>query len=240
LDKFTTIRISLFAILFFWMQQAFAVSVQPMVSELEPVGSSTRGQLTVKNDSAGTITLEASSWHSAMAKNGTESLSPADDDILLFPPTAVVGPGKTQVIQIQYIGDPELGISKFYRVRVEQLPVKLNSSSEGVAVAFQFDTILNVVPRQSKTQLSVKAIKPLDKPGVYEIEMQNSGTRYASLFESSWVIKSPGGNISLSARQIKESVSGNYVLPQSTRSIVFTPPDGVSLNNASLIISSND
>lgn len=236
---FSKIRVAISVLLLFYFQQAVAISVQPMVSELEPVGSNTRGQLTVKNNSSAVITLEATAWHSVILADGEESLSPADDDVLLFPPTAVVGAGKTQIIQIQYIGDPELRVSKFYRIRVSQLPVELEKSGNGVALAFQFDTSLHVVPRRSKSDLSVKAIKPLESTGTYEVDLQNNGTRYVSLFQSKWTIESPSGDIALSPKQIREAVKGNYVLPGASRTVIFTPPDGVSLENANLKISSS-
>jgi len=238
MDLYFIRRLALFVALLMWFQQTMAISVRPMISELEPIGHSTRGQLIVNNDSKSAVTLEATPWHSDMSTDGAETLTPADDDILLFPPTAIVPPGKSQVIQIQYVGDPELSVSKFYRVRVEQLPVKQANSSGGVGLAFRFDTILNVVPKQARAELSIKAIQPLDTPGMYKLEILNSGSRYATLHNSKWVIKSSNGEISLSSEQIKKSLIGNYVLPNSSRLVTFTLPEGLSLENSSLSVTS--
>jgi P pilus assembly chaperone PapD len=235
----TIIRFAIVILMLGCFQHALAMSVQPMISEIAPIGSNARSSMTVVNNSSTAITVEASAWHIVSSTDGKETLEFADDDILVFPPTAVIGAGKSQLMQIQYIGDPELRVSKFYRLRVEQLPVKLEESTDAVNISYQIGTILIVDPEHSKSDLVINSIKPTEA-GTYEISLQNNGTRYVSLNQMRWTLQSLEGDISLSEKQISESINRNYVFPESSLMVVFTPPEGVSSDNATLLITGSE
>jgi P pilus assembly chaperone PapD len=215
-----------------------AATVQPMRFELSPIGADSRTKLQLTNDSSETITVEATSWRSAVSSDGNETLTPADDDIIVFPPTAVVDPGKTQYFQVQYIGDPELSASQLYRVRVEQLPVKLDKSKSGLAVTLQFNTMLNVVPPGSSAVTKINSIKPGKDPGSLIVELKNSGNRFVRLHDTIWTIDRAGKSSVVPNSVVRELVPDVLVLPHSTRNITVTPPPSMALQNSSITISS--
>ena len=227
-----------FPLLLFWLSIGivYAATVQPMRFELSPAGQNSRAKLKIFNDGARPITVEASPWISKVSPEGEETVSPADDDIIVFPPTAIVEPGKTQFFQVQYVGEPELSVSRFYRVRIEQLPVKLDRSEDGLSLAFRFNTMLNVVPPQSIASPKVSSITPADNGDSYTIEFINTGSRFVRLHETSWVVTTRGETTELSNARVRDLVPDVLVLPESSRIITVTPSSDLELNNASIFI----
>lgn len=211
-----------------------AATVQPMRFELSPTGVNSRAKVQVTNDSTVPITVEATSWLSAVTPDGSETLSAADDDIIVFPPSAIVGPGKKQFFQVQYIGNPELSSSRLYRMRIEQLPVK--QADGKIALAFQFNTMLNVVPAGATALPEVSSIERATTPGSYTIEFRNRGNRFVRLHDTTWTISTPDGNIEWSNAEVRGLIRDALVLPQSTRILSVTPPQDLELENASITI----
>ena len=217
---------------------AHSTTVAPMVSEIEPFGINSRTKLTIQNDSNNPVTIEASPWLSVLSQEGQESLTAADDSVIIFPPTMVIPAGKTQILQVQYVGDPEISESLFYRIVVEQLPIKLDESSTGVNVAFKFRTFLHVVPAEAKASLSISTAEPIDSKGNYRVKIENSGSKFASLQESRWTIKDGDKVVELNAEEINELVKANLILPNSSRNVDIKAPSGMALENATILISS--
>ncbi|MGB5865220.1 MAG: fimbria/pilus periplasmic chaperone, partial [Sulfitobacter sp.] len=84
---------------------AHAQRVEPMRFELEPSGNGTQTTLQVTNTRSFPITIEAVPSVLTIDENGDETLTPADDDFLIFPPQVVIAAGKTQSIRVRYIGE---------------------------------------------------------------------------------------------------------------------------------------
>lgn len=212
-----------------------ATSVQPMIFELQPSGKNARTQLIVSNNQSDSITIEVVTLKSSISPQGVETHTPADDDIFAFPPTAIVKPGQKQVIQVQYIGDPLIQASQLYRVRVSQLPVKLDNQSNSLNFLFNFDTAVNVVPPNSKPNIKVLSIASTPTDGVYAIQLANSGSKFISLHNSNWTVRTAAGSIKLNPSLMTELVDGNYLLPGATRTVNLSTPQGVSLAGISAI-----
>jgi len=108
-----------------------AFSVQPLLMELAPLGGASRASMSVTNANARAVTIEALPMRLAHDGNGREVLTDAEDELLVFPPVAIVQPGSAQTLQVQYIGDPELAVSGTYRVLVQNVPVSLEGGEDG-------------------------------------------------------------------------------------------------------------
>lgn len=224
------------AILVFSGSVVHALGVRPMVSELQPIGSNARTALTVYNDGDSVMTIEASPLSMALSLTGEETLTPADDDIIVFPPTAIIQPGQSQVLQVQYIGDPEISVSRVYRVQIEQLSVAMDKKTAAVQVNFKMNTILHVAPVASESSLVVNSITSGAESGVSLIEVANTGNRYAAMYSSSWVISSGDNTLQLDSAELETRLDGNLVLPNQTRVLQFKVPEGIDLQNASIEI----
>lgn len=207
-----------------------------MTNSVEPIGRHARTTIVVENTTTVKKSIEVSAWIAHLAHGGEESLAAADDDILVFPPAATLAPGAIQKIQIQYVGDPEISASRLYRVKVEELSVKRNNGPISVDVNYVFNTMLHVVPEQSRPKVRVIGVKPASTANAYKVEIENYGSRYASMQESTWFLKSETGETTLDSRLLQQYLKGNLVLPNSKREFELQLPQDSNLGNANLTL----
>jgi len=222
-----------------WLSAAVhAMGVQPMVFELEPIGSKSRSVISITNDSNEPISVEAIPHRMSLDQSGHETREPADDDLLIFPPVAIIPAGETQAVQVQYVGDPEIAQSVSYRVSVMQVAVKLEgqSAQSGMAVTSNFHTLLNVSPAGSSANLQVEAIDATDTAGKWRMTISNSGNRFARLSRTRWTLQSNGKTVDLAPNDVAQRAEGNLVLPESSLDILFNAPDGLDPTNTTIAI----
>lgn len=231
-------NILLFALLSFTTPLVFAFSVQPMVFELDASGGNSRTTLTIANDGSTPLSIELIPQRITIDDAGKETRTPADDDLLLFPPVALVNPGTSQVVQVQYVGDPEIAQSIPYRVSVNQVAVNVGSdASEGIRVAANFNTLLNVVPLASNAALGVESIeKNQSDPAKWTLMIKNTGNKYARLSRTEWVVRDGQQVVELSSSEVAKRSESDLMLPNRTRIVVFTPPDGMNAKTSTVEI----
>lgn len=216
---------------------AMAMSVQPMVMELDPLGRNSRVVIRVENKDSAPLTIEAHPRRLEMAADGAETLHAADDDLLVFPPVAIVAAGGTQSIQVQYVGDPELVESRAYRVSIEQVPVDFeHSGTAQVGVVASMHTLLNVVPAKATPSLQVLSIA--EDGDDWILEIRNAGNRYARFSETRWTVESGDRSVRLDSQELGERLDRNLILANSTLKIAFRPPPGLKANRSRVSISS--
>ena len=90
-------------------------------------------------------------------ENGERKLSNGGEDLLVFPPQAVVPAGGTQVFRVQWAGEPMLDKSKSYLLSITQVPVKLAPTQSSVQVVVSFGVVVNVAPPQGSPALKLIA-----------------------------------------------------------------------------------
>ena len=133
-----------------------AQRVEPMVFELASSGTKSTTSLRVSNNKSSPLTIEVEPTRISLDDEGNETRTLAEDDFLIYPPQSILQPGKTQVIKVKYIGDPNIDISKAYRISVKQVPVDLGlGDTTGVGLLLNFNTLANVIPAKAKAELSV-------------------------------------------------------------------------------------
>ncbi|MGR5119698.1 hypothetical protein ACPV5L_13075 [Vibrio astriarenae] len=204
-----------------------AYSVQPMVSEISPAGSSSQLMMQVENTGSTPLELQIDPYQLKFDEQQKEQLVEAFEDILVIPPTTIIQPGKFQSILVRYIGDPTINSSKSYRIVFDQAEVQnpLDKGRSSVKVKYQFLTLLNVKPANSSPD--IKHERTYTENGKWFLELTNNGTSYARLSRMEWKVGSPGSLLAISANDIRSHVSGNLLLPQQTRSFEFIPFDGI-------------
>jgi len=207
-----------------------AMTVQPMVKEISPTGRSSQYSIHIDNPSSKALTIELIPRRIEISRQGEEKWSAADDELLVIPVTAIIQPGKSQTVMVQYIGDPAIEHSKAFRVSVKQVSIDLSGTNQqAIGIGVNFNTLLNVAPQASTAQLSVKSLKPVGNK--WQMELQNSGDRYARVTRTNWTFTSRGGaQQQFTGKQIKSHLNGNLVLPHSTRVFTMTPVNNISLN----------
>ena len=199
-----------------------AQRVYPLVFELAPFGSDAQTSLWIENSGQTPTSVEIVVNSVSMTEDGTESWTPADEDFLIFPPLAVVQPGGTQKVAVQYVGDPDLKASRAFRVSVRQVPVDLSGSGTvGVAVAVNFNTLANVVPAGVAAELQPRSLTPQAEEGKWEIVLENTGTRFARFSEMEWSFEDAAGQAQVIAgndlKGMTEGNGSNFLPPQTTR-----------------------
>ena len=100
-----------------------AMSVQPVVIELTTFGRGMFATIPVENSFTTPLPVELTVQELGFDENGVVPTGVDPGDLLIFPPQAIIAPGRTQSFRIQWVGDPEIERSKHYYITVAQLPV---------------------------------------------------------------------------------------------------------------------
>jgi len=214
---------------FLFATYADAQRVQPMVFEVEPIGAKSSASLRVENTQQNAMTVEIIPTKITMDEFGIETLAPADDDFLIYPPQTLIESGKTQVVRVKYVGDPSIDTSQAYRVSVKQLPVDLKDSGHtGVGMVINFNTLLNVVPVGVESALTVTEIKP-QSDRRWEISIENTGNRFSRLSKTVWRVldtRDPSNTKRIKSLDVGQLAERNLVLPHSTLRMSIPAIDG--------------
>lgn len=127
----------------------WATNVTPIVIDLLAGGSRMSSVVTVTNTFQTPLPVEMTVSRADFVPTGLTDSTEASEDLLVFPPTALVQPGESQAFRIQYVGDP-LERSRHYYVTVNQLPVQLPQGQSAVQILYNFQIAVSVgVPGQN-------------------------------------------------------------------------------------------
>ncbi|MGQ3101203.1 MAG: fimbria/pilus periplasmic chaperone [Sphingopyxis solisilvae] len=132
-----------------------AMSVSPVVIDLQTSGQRMSQVVTIENKYAQPIVLEMSAQEAMYTDEGVMGTGKPTDDLLVFPPQAQIPPGGTQAIRVQYVGEPELAQSRHYFVTVAQLPVKLPEDESAVQLLYTFQVVTGVSMPGKRPNLAV-------------------------------------------------------------------------------------
>ncbi|MEL6316704.1 MAG: fimbria/pilus periplasmic chaperone [Pseudomonadota bacterium] len=138
---------------------AWALSLSPLVMEIETGGRRSAETMTATNNSDRRVAIETEVTLDDDVNAPKEGVP---DDILVFPPQFVLEPGASQAIRVQWLGDPVIRGERVYRVIVREVPVELEQPdvADGVVaaqlrLAFAFRTVLIVSPLGAVSDLRV-------------------------------------------------------------------------------------
>jgi P pilus assembly chaperone PapD len=136
---------------------ASAMSVTPILIDLKPGGRMASGQIRVVNTTQGPLPVDLKVKAATVGPDGRVTTSEEGiDDLLIFPPQALIAPGATQVFRVQWVGDPELSRSKTFMVSVAQQPVALPEGTSGIQLLYDFQVVVNVAPMVGEPDLQVR------------------------------------------------------------------------------------
>lgn len=175
----------LIAVAFLTAHTANAYQVSPLHHYLEFTGKKAISSLTISNTHDFPLTVELTIERREMSGGIVQQDVPADDNFLIFPPQAIIQPGKKQRVQIRYVGEP-LDHSELFRLIVTQVPVKLNEENTAkVNVSYNFVSAVYVAPKGAKVDLYIESITPSPQNG-YDINIKNNGNYHALLPAFIW------------------------------------------------------
>lgn len=139
------------------LQAAQAMTVQPVVIDLQTAGRDMSQTITVENTFATPLPVELTVQELELGTDGVKQTGKDPGDLLVFPPQAIIQPGQTQTFRVQYVGDPELAKSKHYYVTVAQLPIKLPEGQSAIQILYNFQILISVAPGGVKPKIAVQS-----------------------------------------------------------------------------------
>jgi fimbrial chaperone protein len=142
-----------------------AMRVSPMVSEITTRGAGSSTRIEVQNIGAAALPYETRITRIDFDAEGKLIETAADEDFLVFPPQGVVPVGGRQVVRVQWVGDPDLDVSRAYYVGVRQLPVEVEERPDGsagmqVQVVYHMKSLVTVAPPGVEADVSVVSVRP--------------------------------------------------------------------------------
>jgi len=145
---------------------ADAMRVSPMVVEITTRGAGSSARIEVQNVGSTALPFETRITRIEFDDNGEMTETPADEDFLVFPPQGIVPVGGRQVVRVQWIGDPDLALSRAYYVGIHQIPVDLSDSGSTetvggqLQVVYNMKSLLTVAPPGAEPQVRVVSVAP--------------------------------------------------------------------------------
>ena len=173
------------------------MDVSPMVAKITPTGSASSYRLTVRNDSAAAATVEIEVYRMLVDETGARSLTPEDNDIVVFPVQSVIPPNREQVVQVRYLGEAG-GEGRMYLVRAAQLPINMQTTTADgdagadVKVAFTINTYVFVAPASARAAVEVTSVSRASNGDVL-LSARNTGTGFAHLREARFTLTTSDG-----------------------------------------------
>lgn len=222
----------IFAATFIATGSASATSVYPLVIDMVTNGGRASGQITAYNASASDRTFEVTVYRAEIDANGEVSLQPAPKDLIIFPPTRIIGPRNSQVFRVEWASS-NLPSSRNYIVRLKQLPVKMPSEANGVKVMIDFNVSVNIAPPAATRTLDLVAtavtatesVGADKKPERYPVlTVANAGNSYAKLADASITLRDGAWSKTLTAAEIGLLLGQGIVQPGKTRKFTLKVP----------------
>ena len=134
---------------------ALAMTVQPVVIDLQTSGRAMSQVVTVENTFASPLPVELTIQELELTADGVKQTGKDNGDLLVFPPQALIPAGQTQTFRVQYVGDPDLKRSRHYYITVAQLPVKLPQGQSAIQILYNFQVLVSVEPQGMKPAITV-------------------------------------------------------------------------------------
>lgn len=135
---------------------AHSTNIQPTFLDMTAVGRQSSAFLRIANSAARPVPVEIVVSHLELGPNGEQHIEPGgDEDFLIFPPQALVGPNATQVFRIQWLGEPDIAESRSYIFSVNQLPVQLPEGITGIQLLYSFSVLVTVAPGDGSPDLEL-------------------------------------------------------------------------------------
>jgi len=161
-----------------------ATTVQPVLVDLASAGRKSSATVEVQNDFKTKLPVELRVEGAQFVDGELVDTNKPSDDLLIFPPSALIEPGRTQTFRIQYLGDPALAESKHYFVTVAQLPVAFSGQKSELQVLYDFQVVTGVKPLGGKPAIKIaKAEVAAGKDGKYRavLMLENTSNTYGYL-----------------------------------------------------------
>jgi hypothetical protein len=217
-----------------------------MVAEMSPWGKGSQISMRIDNTDQFPLAVEIVPLKLSMDIHGKETLTPADNDLLVIPETAsillmipvtvVIEPGSSQSVVVRYLGEPTITRSQAYRISIRQVKIKqVSENVPDLGLLVQFDTLLNVRPKNTMPNLRVKHITQ-SQDGLWNVEVANTGKSYGRLSKTAWHVSDGHRSVYLDRNKLTKRLMGSFIMPESRRIFRMEPLKGFDVNSVSIDI----
>ncbi|KAA9014340.1 molecular chaperone [Sphingobium limneticum] len=193
---------------------AQAMTVQPVIVDLSTAGGRMSAVVTVENSFATALPVELKAVEADFKDGGLIASTRDADDLLIFPPQALIQPGRTQSFRVQWVGEPEIATSKHFFLTVAQLPVKLPEGQSAVQILYNFQVIVSVGAPGAKPEVRVagtEQTKGEDGKVRLTLNLENQSNTYGYLSEGTLKISEKDAS---GKEVMRQTLTGAEILQQ--------------------------
>lgn len=216
---------------------ANAFRLTPIVQDFAPVGRDAVKNFRVTNTTPDSIAVEVRMARRAIETDGEEVLTPEEEDFTVYPGQIVVEPGKTQTIQVRWLGDPEPTTELAYRIIAEQLPVELDAAQQDVAsvrLLVKYEGSVYIVPKGAEADIALTGVARIDGDDGsdrLQVRLANRGDAHGIVRNPSLTLTdSQGTSVTLSGEQA-DALNNINILAGGTRHVSLPWPNGLQPGN---------
>lgn len=206
---------------------AWAYEVQPMRHHLAVDEGVTSSLITVTNDKTEALPIEIVVSERVYDEAGKESIVPNEADFIVFPPQALIPPGRSQAVRFQFIGDPDMAVSRSFVLDVKEVPVETENFT-GFKFAYNFGVAVYVRAPGAKSDVSIASSSLTDD--VLTVEFMNDGRDFARLSNDRLVIETAAGRTVLNGAEFSALLENPVLPPKSPRTVALNV-EGLALGS---------
>ncbi len=205
----------------------------PFTAEFDPSGPGANQTFRVENNSAEQIAVEVSVFRRLMNLDGSDELTGAEDDFVVFPTQIVLEPEQSQIVRVQWIGDPELTEELAYRIIAEQLPVDLEpseGSGGSVRILVRYMGSIYVRPANARADVVLQETAAQESSGDRQLSvtLHNRGQAHAILRNLSLSLEGEANGDSAAALALRpeqlDGMNGENILAGHKRRFLLPWP----------------
>ncbi len=126
---------------------AFSFQLEPISQTFAPQGSQSTRSYQISNGSDEPIAVEVSVMQREVNADGEETLSPAEENFIVYPTQILMDPLSLQTVRVTWVGDPEPEAELSYRLIAEQLPIQLQAKDATAEKPYQATASVELMMR---------------------------------------------------------------------------------------------
>lgn len=159
--------------------KVFAFQLTPTVSVIDLPADSSGVTVTLQNPRNVALPVEFEIVERFINEDGSEDYTSADDQFLIFPPQALINPGETQSIRIQWVDQAPV-TSRSFTLFAKEIEVDLTEKDEPMLqTLFRMGASIHVAPSLSEPDVSITAFSESTEGA--HLTLENSGNRFIYL-----------------------------------------------------------
>lgn len=208
-------------------RSAQALSLVPIAQDFDPSGRDAVQSFRLENETDRQVAVTVTITSRQMNIEGEESNAPTTD-FAVFPSQIVIAPRQSQVVRVQWKGEPRPGQERAYRIIAEQQAIKgdLGPNARAIQLVVRYVGSLYVLPagaRPNVTLESARAIMDPQNKRSLEVVLDNQG-RSHTLIDEPTLTLSVGGTVKTLKEDDLAGLVGENILAASKRRFVFPWP----------------